>query len=606
MSYKALYRKYRPTQFNDVVGQEHIVKTLKNIIEKDKVSHAYLFAGPRGTGKTSIAHIFAKNLNCKDLINKTITCGKCEPCIIENNIDIIEIDAASNNGVSEVRSIIDNSRYAPSISKYKVYIIDEVHMLSKGAFNALLKTLEEPPEHVIFILATTEPHKIPMTILSRTQRFNFRRISINSIIDRLIFILDNEKIEYEKDALKVIANMAKGGMRDAISIADQASSYSQEGITSKILSEVFGILSNEQIINLINSINNSETKKVLNNFNNFVSEGYEVNKLVESIINVLKEFIIYNKTQNLNFIHYLTKNNLHELKLSVDFAFKLIDIFVEASSDIKFSEMPFQVLELAMLKALSINNNSEEKLENIFETNEIVKPENVISNEDYVFEDSPQSIQEKINNTMELTMNQNIEDVNEEASEIEEEILKQDPSKSTDELNISNLFSVDETKETKIAEEKSTFTVDEIINLLIQADKEVHIKNKEKWLIKDSIISSEDRQLINLLNKTNLISSSDDFIILESEDSHVIKEINRIREKQSTLKTIAKILESPKLVFAITKEEFEKIKSTWINLSQSDTLPNPQPINKPVLKQDDINNTAEDLGNSIFGDIFKS
>ena len=284
----------------------------------------------------------------------------------DNNIDIIEIDAASNNGVSEVRSIIENSRYAPSISKYKVYIIDEIHMLSKGAFNALLKTLEEPPEHVIFILATTEPHKIPITILSRTQRFNFKRISIDSIIKRLTFILEEEKIKYEEEALKIIANMAKGGMRDAISIADQTSSYSLEGINSTILFEIFGLLSNKQIINLINNIYNSNSEAVLNDFNNFVSEGYEVNKLIESVINILKEFIIYNKTKNINFIDSLNIEDIKKLKLSIDFAFKLIDIFVQASSDAKFSEMPFQVLELALLKSLTINDKKSDSLHKYF------------------------------------------------------------------------------------------------------------------------------------------------------------------------------------------------------------------------------------------------
>ena len=246
MNYKVLYRKYRPDGFDNLVGQKHVVDILKNSIKEKRIAHAYLFSGPRGTGKTSTARILAKSVNC--LNNKDgVACGECESCLAFNgNPDIIEIDAASNNGVEEIRELINNVKIMPTSLKYKVYIIDEVHMLSQSAFNALLLTLEEPPEHVLFILATTNLESVPITIVSRCQRFEFHRITENDIIERLKFVCDEEKIKYEDDGLKEIATLADGGLRDALSILDQLSK-NDEVITSKLVSEEIGSISNKKI-----------------------------------------------------------------------------------------------------------------------------------------------------------------------------------------------------------------------------------------------------------------------------------------------------------------------------------------------------------------------
>ncbi|EGS4843797.1 DNA polymerase III subunit gamma/tau, partial [Listeria monocytogenes] len=242
MAYQALYRVFRPQSFQDVVGQEHVTKTLKNAIVQNKTSHAYLFSGPRGTGKTSAAKIFAKAINCEHGHDGE-PCNECEICkgTTDGSIpDVLEIDAASNNGVEEIRDIREKVKYAPTVAKYKVYIIDEVHMLSTGAFNALLKTLEEPPKHVIFILATTEPHKLPLTIISRVQRFDFKRITTQDIIGRLKFILEEEKIPYDEKALMIVARAAEGGMRDALSLLDQVISYGSEEVTVEDALEITG------------------------------------------------------------------------------------------------------------------------------------------------------------------------------------------------------------------------------------------------------------------------------------------------------------------------------------------------------------------------------
>lgn len=293
--YQALYRKYRPKTFDEVMGQDVIVKTLKNSIKNDMVSHAYLLAGPRGTGKTSIAKIFAKILNCHNP-NNFEPCNECISCVQANNnenIDIIEIDAASNNGVDEIREIRNKITLVPTNSKYKIYIIDEVHMLTTQAFNALLKTLEEPPKHIIFIFATTEPHKIPRTILSRCQRFDYRKVSNEDIVQRLKFIANNEKINITDEALFEIAKLSDGGMRDSISLLDQAYAYSDNEITLDDIHSINGTLINSEIEDFIFNLLNKNLVEVIKKIEQYDSEGKNIVKITKEIIDKLKDCIIY-------------------------------------------------------------------------------------------------------------------------------------------------------------------------------------------------------------------------------------------------------------------------------------------------------------------------
>ena len=286
--YQALYRKYRPTNFENVVGQETIVKTLKNEIINNKLSHAYLFTGPRGTGKTSIAKIFAKTINCLDHENG-VPCEKCVICTQINNkqfTDIIEIDAASNNGVDEIREIRNKVSLVPGEGKYKVYIIDEVHMLTTGAFNALLKTLEEPPAHIIFILATTEPHKIPETILSRCQRFDFKRIADTSIVERLKCICNEEKITISDEALYEIAQISNGGMRDSISLLDQVNAYKNSDITVEDVHQVNGSLSKKELDKFISYIFDKDIENILKALDQYDNSGKNIIKVVEEITKI--------------------------------------------------------------------------------------------------------------------------------------------------------------------------------------------------------------------------------------------------------------------------------------------------------------------------------
>ncbi len=293
--YQALYRKYRPKNFDDVVGQEVIIKTLSNAINNNKVSHAYLFTGPRGTGKTSIAKIYAKILNCEHLENLS-PCEECVSCTQINNnqnIDVIEIDAASNNGVDEIREIRNKVGLVPSNSKYKIYIIDEVHMLTTQAFNALLKTLEEPPAHIIFIFATTEPHKIPRTILSRCQKFDFKKISNKNIVSRLRHIADIESIDITDDALNEIAILADGGLRDSIGMLDQAVSYASDTITLQDVHDINGTVDKSEIRDFINCILDKNMVSLLEKIETYEEEGRNIVKITQELIDELKNIILY-------------------------------------------------------------------------------------------------------------------------------------------------------------------------------------------------------------------------------------------------------------------------------------------------------------------------
>ena len=354
MNYKAFYRTYRPNTFDKVVGQDHIVRTLLNIIKMNKISHGYLFCGPRGTGKTSIARVFANTINCTHTEEAEAICNHC----LENahkSLDIIEIDAASNNGVNDIRTIREQINFAPTNHPYKIYIIDEVHMLSKGAFNALLMTLEEPPKHAIFILATTNPDKIPDTVLSRVQRYNFKRITKNVLKSQLEYIFKTEAIKFDQDSLELIATLANGSLRDALSIADQINAYANSNITKNDLMDIFGLVSIESQVELINYLVNKNVGQALQYFDALVSAGVDLSKLVVSLINLLKDFLIYKKTANTNLIETCSEEQVNQIQIKSDYVYKFLEILTPLSNQIKYSEIPQQLFQLAIIQLCSID-----------------------------------------------------------------------------------------------------------------------------------------------------------------------------------------------------------------------------------------------------------
>lgn len=355
MAYQALYRVWRSQRFDDVVGQKAITQTLKNAIVQKKTSHAYLFTGPRGTGKTSAAKIFAKAINCKHSQDGE-PCNVCETCvaITEGRLnDVIEIDAASNNGVEEIRDIRDKAKYAPTQAEYKVYIIDEVHMLSTGAFNALLKTLEEPPQNVIFILATTEPHKIPLTIISRTQRFDFKRISTQDIVDHMAHIMQEMALDYEEQALYVIGRAAEGGMRDALSILDQTISFSDEKVTLKDAMQVTGSLTYEMMDHYIQCCVAGDVERALEGLESILGEGKEARRFLEDLLLYCRDLLMYQQAPKLLAEKAGTLTEAFKelaTQTPAEKIFQLIQILSDTQNEIRFTNNANIYLEVATVK----------------------------------------------------------------------------------------------------------------------------------------------------------------------------------------------------------------------------------------------------------------
>lgn len=356
MSYQALYRVWRPHDFTDLVGQAHITQTLQNALKSETYTHAYLFSGPRGTGKTSTAKIVAKAVNCEQapVANPCLKCASCLGIAKGSIVDVVEIDAASNNGVDEIRDLRDKVKYAPTEVQKKVYIIDEVHMLSQGAFNALLKTLEEPPSHVMFILATTEPHKIPLTIVSRCQRFDFRRVSRQAMMQRLHYICEQEKVDINEEALQLLAQVAQGGMRDALSMLDQASSFAEAQISIEDVLAVTGSVHADTLSNMADVLMNGQVEQAIRHLNTLMNEGKDPQRLVEDLIYYFRDILVYRQAPDLDDL--LERAQVSERwteqtnSYTNEHIFKSISRLSQAQQEMKWTHHPQVYLEVAFVQ----------------------------------------------------------------------------------------------------------------------------------------------------------------------------------------------------------------------------------------------------------------
>ena len=396
MKYQALYRKYRPKTFDDVYGQQIVVQTLKNVIKNNKLTHAYLFVGPRGTGKTSIAKIFAKTINCLHP-EDGLSCEKCDICISNNsneNVDIIEMDAASNNGVDEIREIRNHITLLPTVSKYKIYIIDEVHMLTTGAFNALLKTLEEPPEHIIFILATTEPHKIPLTIMSRCQSFEFKPIPVATIKERLKYICAQENINIDDKSLNLIAEESNGGLRDAVSMLDQLNAYADGNIKYEDVLLLNGRINDDEIEKFMTEMVNDDLNSVFTKIESWQEEGKNFIYICEDFIRFLRnELIKFKLENNSNIVNLIGENKTIEV----------IMILNKISNDMKISKDKKVLFDVTIINITNILKNKQ-MFENNTYTSKNIKIENKTPEKVEIKEEKPQTVEVPIKETKNYTL----------------------------------------------------------------------------------------------------------------------------------------------------------------------------------------------------------
>lgn len=354
MSYQAFYRTYRPQKFSEVVGQKAVIKTLRNALSENKIAHAYLFCGPRGTGKTTMARLFAKALNCEEGIGHE--CDVCQNCIAVktgSHPDVFEIDAASNSGVDSVRDLIDQVRYQPILGRYKVYIIDEVHNMSSSAFNALLKTLEEPPANVVFILATTEPQKVLPTILSRVQRFDFTKVSDEDIISKMSEILEKENVTYEEGSLELIARLADGGVRDALSILDQVVSYSGDNISIEVINTLFGLLNVKDKLDFVRKIGSKDLASVINTAKDMYSRGIDIVKLHDDLIKIFKDLLVFGMTKDESLLTVLKPNEALQTLIKPKDIKRSLNILIDARREYRKVTNAFDHFELTLIKLCS-------------------------------------------------------------------------------------------------------------------------------------------------------------------------------------------------------------------------------------------------------------
>lgn len=594
MSYKALYRTYRPQTFEDVAGQEHVTKTLQNAIKENRIAHAYLFAGPRGTGKTTIAKLLAKAINCT---GDHVPCNQCENCqaiTAGSHPDVIEIDAASNNGVDEVRDLIDKVKYAPIKAQYKVYIIDEVHMMSSGAFNALLKTLEEPPAHVVFILATTEPHKILPTIISRCQRFDFKRVDHHDIISRLKYVLDSENKEYDEAALDKIAKLADGGMRDALSILEQCLAFDSH-LTVEHINQVYGLLSNESKIRLIRLLLSKDMKKVLLTLKELLDNSIDIKRLTQDLIDVLKDVIIYKNTEDLDILFVLNQSDVQQIVPYIlsEEAFSMIDIFLDATTHYSQTVDPTTYFELSLLKICSHDESN---------------------TKEHVTVDADMPVIEKsvIDQTQVLDKIEK-----EESTEVQEKAIDE----LTEEIPASTIEALmdqsnDDPVKTETAAKPevipSQIDIDfaDILNILVQAKRTVLNDIQDKWsVIRRYCYNLNTAKWATMLCDGKPVAAGDKAFIITFQYSPDVNSVNYSKNYHQ-LKTFLKEVLGQEFDFiAVLEEQWPQIRNQYVQLYKKGQLPSPQPICLHHINEEDkVKQTlskAQKMAVDLFGDIVK-
>lgn len=554
MAYKALYRTYRPQTFDEVAGQKHIIKTLKNALANNKIAHAYLFCGPRGTGKTTMAKLFAKALNCEEGIGHQ--CNKCSNCleVIEgSHPDVIEIDAASNNGVEQVRDLIDKVNYLPIKGRYKVYIIDEVHMMTASAFNALLKTIEEPPAHVIFILATTEPHNILPTILSRCQRYDFSKVSDGDIEERMATVLEKEGIDYDKEAVRAIISLADGGMRDALSILDQILAYSGNTLSVQDVFSLFGLASEEEKVSFIKDVNNGDISRALEKIKVFSEGGVDLKRLTEDLLEILKDVLILKKTKDEKELRVISEAHAEELADSINIRKlnEMIGALLRVLADYKTASNVKTMFEVTILKLATLDEVEEAP----------VKPVEV----------KPQPIEKKV----EVVEQPKVEEVKEEPKPVEKPVIQEQPK-------------VEEAPEWLFADDSATliedgdryeFDENMMVKFMVVGNKDLRKDLLNKWSQLDSYLSNPSiGEIVAFIKDATPFIVTKNVVVLQFPFERQSRKAN-IKENEKQIASIfEKMLNKEVFVYSISRGESVNYITAYHNLRQISQLPKPEEI----------------------------
>ena len=580
MSYKSLYRKYRPMRFEDVCGQQFIVKTLSNAIKNNKIGHAYLFCGTRGTGKTTIAKIFAKLVNCLNPLDN-VPCGECEICLNENTDeipDIIEIDAASNNGVDEIRELKNKIKLMPVMCKYKVYIIDEVHMLSTGAFNALLKTLEEPPEHVIFILATTEPQKLPITIISRCQRFDFKKINVLDISKRLKYISQKEGIDIDDEAIEEIAKLSEGAMRDAIGLLDQISSFADSKITVEDIYTIRGSVSNRVLIELIEKYIDNDASSILSIVDDIYLSGKDFYRLSEDILVFYRNMLIskvapsYFEDKALQL-----KDDIMRLssKIEVKRIERMIKKLEELLRNIKSSDYPRILFETTILSDLDLD----ESFEN----------EKTMTEKDKTFVLGINEVDSKSKNK-EIKLDKNINEI------IKEEFKEKDIKKVTTKNKSNNSFAItDALKEAMIN------------NTIAEASASLKKETTVKFEELDKYLIDKDFKAAATILKDSIVTAvSNDHMLLTYKYESMVEDNDN--EYASISNLVKQMFGSEYKVVAITDKRWKELRPYFLNLKKENgTIPLIEEKYEKINKSENMieNENYEEVLNIFDSDLIE-
>ena len=578
MAYKALYRTYRPQTFEEIAGQKHIIRTLRNALANNKIAHAYLFCGPRGTGKTTMAKLFAKALNCEQGVGcQCNECSNCKEIIEGSHPDVIEIDAASNNGVEQVRDLIDKVNYLPIKGRYKVYIIDEVHMMTANAFNALLKTLEEPPAHVIFILATTEPHNIIPTILSRCQRYDFTKVADGDIEQRMMTILEKEGVQYDKAAVRAIISLADGGMRDALSILDQILAYSNNTLSVQDVYSIFGLVSTKVKIALIKDINDGNISSTLERIKSFSEGGVDIARLTQDILEILKDTLIYKKTKETHELSVLNEADAVGLSDALEMRklHEMIATFLKLQLDFKTASNIKTLFEVALLKLLTI----EDTLVSQPQPKPVVAPK----------VQAPKAPEVKVVSQPEPLVEP--EPVKPEPAPVVQPVKQPEPVKepeSVDETVAPDWLVDDGTEKKSVEIEGERYELDDdiIIKLMVIGDKELRKSITSRWDELNAYLGHPTfGDLVALLKDGSPLVVTKDIVLLVYDFEKLTSKVNVKVNSERISEILKMMLDRDMFVYAISRGDSTRLVKAYQNLRQISKLPLPK----------DIHITLEDL-----------